>query len=210
LVPAVEDDLIGRFQLCATAAPIGAPPSVGQEFLDRLSPSMAAAAAVFFEFVNKLQYETMRKQLLDPLQLDIQIHSIQRGLLRDVATPFDAAFRAASLLFMRCLARPLAIVPQTSMRLVETIESNLNLCENIPPDLVIWSLMMVLIGTAPDDAKRKVLCSKVVQIFDTTGEKTLPPWNHVKEKLQQIAWVDAVLDHIGVSIWIECTKSLSL
>jgi hypothetical protein len=174
--------------------------------LDCISLPIAIIARDFLYLTTYLNENLRNHQLIDAFLLDDAALSLQHRLARcegDWLSPLDRAFRVACLIYTKCLIKDLALVAQTSRRLVTQLWSNLELSETVPKPLLIWLLFIGLIGGQPLDEERIHMSALLVDELRTVGEQVFPSWLEVRAQLQQIAWVDAVLDGVGEQIWYE-------
>jgi hypothetical protein len=155
--------------------------------------------------VDYLNRETGQTKPLDPFLLDDSVLSIQHRLARlqyEENAPLDYAFRAACLVFIKCLIKRLNTVSQTSAQLMIEVQQNIERCEAIPQPLLLWLLYMGLIAGPPLHEERILLSSRLVDDMKLE-HGTFPNWTYFKEQLRQVAWVDAILDRVGESISTE-------
>jgi hypothetical protein len=159
----------------------------------------------FLALVEYLDTETFSSRPLDPFFLDDSVLGLQHQLIRcnvDELAPLDRAFRAACLIFIKCLIKKLNVVSQTSTPLMTQIRDSIGTCEDVPQPLFIWLLFMGLVAGPPLHEGRILLCSMLVNHLKLQDGK-IPAWNELKGELRKIAWVDAILDRVGESLCSE-------
>lgn len=178
-----------------------------ESLLRYLSLPVAAIAVDFLALTTYLENETASHNLVDPFVLDDSVLSIQHRLARcnlDVLLPLDKAFRAASLVFIKCLIRPLGVVARTSTCKVTQVRENVDLSDDVPQPLLTWLLFMGLIGGPALHEERILISSKLVdEMKKMHADQSFPDWQCLRSKLKEIAWIDAILDGIGEKIWAE-------
>jgi hypothetical protein len=173
--------------------------------LSHLSPHVAAIAVDFLALVLYLNQETKDQRLIDPFLLDNSVLNLQYRLVRcdpNVLSDLDQAFGVACLLFIKCLTRQLKVVSSTSNPLVIRLRRHIEQIADPPQSLLVWMLYMGLIAGHPLCQDRITMASKLVNEL-RTADGALAPWTGTKDKLQKVAWVEAIFDAAGEIIWAE-------